>query len=175
MKRRSGFQLMRARDPRSVNDRDDWEQARLLAFHQVEGVWPSESVLRANGCRLPAPPEWSRGEEKPESWEMYDKIDKEALKLLCRTDRERMEEAFLELLMREDAQITGLDWTEEYGRIIGIVPKHFRPMVARAYDTQTPLDRTTAGIIARAMFSSILTDELPNETWAKAVLSAMLI
>ena len=175
MKRRSGFQLMRARDPRSVNDRDDWEQARLIAFHQVEGCWPSEAVLRQNNCRLPDPPEWHRGEPKPESWDMHDQIDREALKMLCRTDRERMEEAFLELLMREDAQINHLDWTEEYGRIIGIIPRHFRQMVARAYDTQTPLDRTTAGIIARAMFASILTGDLPSETWAEAVLSAMLI
>lgn len=175
MKRRSGYQLMRARDPRSVNDRDDWEQARLIAFHAVEGVWPSESVLRETKCRLPEAPEWERGQPKPESWEMLDRVDKEALRLLCRTDRERMEEAFLELLMREDAQINHLDWTEEYGRIIGIIPKHFRPIVARAYDEQKPLDRTTAGIIARAMFSSILTDELPSPRWAKAVLSAMLI
>ena len=175
MKRRSGYQLMRARDPRSVNDRDDWEQARLIAFRMVEGVWPSESVLRETNCRLPDPPDWNRGEPKPESWDMLDRVDKEALRLLCRTDRERMEEAFLELLMREDAQINRLDWTEEYGRIIGIIPKHFRPMVARAYDEQKPLDRTTAGIIARAMFSSILTDELPGPRWAKAVLDAMLI
>ena len=168
MKRRSGYQLMRARDPRSINDREDWEQARLLAFHQVIGVWPTVP-------RLPEPEEWERGQPKPESWEILDEIDREALKMLCRTDRERMEEAFLELLMREDAQLNRLDWTEEYGRIIGIIPKHFRPMVARAYDTQTPLDRTTAGILARAMFSSILTDELPGPRWAKAVLSAMLI
>ena len=175
MKRRSGFQLMRARDPRSVNDREDWEQARLIAFRTVEGVWPSESVLRANGCRLPDPPEWERGQEKPESWEMLDRIDTEALKLLCRTDRERVVETLLELVMREDTQLIGLDWTEEYGRMIGVIPKHFRPMVARAYDEQKPLDRTTAGIIARAMFSSILTDELPSPRWAKAVLDAMLI
>lgn len=175
MKRRSGYQLMRARDPRSVNDRDDWEQARLLAFHMVEGVWPSESVLRENKCRLPDPPEWNRGEPKPESWEMLDKIDREALKMLCRTDREQMVEAFLELVMREDTQITGLDWTEEYNRIIAVFPRHFRPAVAAAYDEQKPLDRTTAGIIARAMFSAILTDELPSPKWAKAVLNAMLI
>lgn len=175
MKRRSGYQLMRARDPRSVNDRDDWEQARLIAFRMVEGVWPSESVLRQNNFRLPDPPEWERGQPKPESWEMLDKIDKEALRLLCRTDREQMVEAFLELIMREDAQLHYFDWSEEYMRIINIIPKHFRPMVARAYDEQRPLDRTTAGIIARAMFSAILTDELPSPKWAKAVLSAMLI
>ena len=175
MKRRSGYQLMRARDPRSVNDREDWEQARLIAFRMVEGVWPSESVLMANNCRLPDPPEWERGQDKPESWEMLDRVDKEALKLLCRTDRERMEDVFLELLMREDTQQIGLDWSEEYGRIIGVIPKHFRPMVARAYDEQRPLDRTTAGIIARAMFAAILTDELPGPRWAKAVLNAMLI
>lgn len=175
MKRRSGFQLMRARDPRSVNDREDWEQARLIAFHMVEGVWPSPEILEKNNGRLPEAPEWHRGEPKPEVWEMYDKIDTEALKLLCRTDRERMEDVFLELLMREDTQQIGLDWTEEYGRIIGVIPKHFRPMVARAYAEQRPLDRTTAGILARAMFSSILTDDLPGPQWAKAVLSAMLI
>lgn len=175
MKRRSGFQLMRARDPRSVNDREDWEQARLLAFHQVVGCWPSESVLRQNNCRLPDPEEWERGQEKPQSWILLDEIEKEALKLLCRTDRDRTIEVILEYIMREDCRLIGLDWTEHFARIVGVVPKHFRPMVARAYDTQTPLDRTTAGIIARAMFSSILTDELPSPKWAKAVLSAMLI
>lgn len=175
MKRRSGYALMRARDPRSVNDRDDWEQTRLLAFHAVEGVWPSESVLRQTKCRLPEAPEWERGQPKPEAWELFDRVDKEALKLLCRTDRERVIETMLELVMREDAQLIGLDWSEEFDRIIAVVPRHFRPMVAAAYNEQKPLPRTTAGIIARAMFSSILTNELPSPKWAKAVLSAMLI
>ena len=175
MKRRSGFALMRARDPRSVNDREDWEQTRLLAFHAVEGCWPSESVLRQTNCRLPDAPEWERGQPKPESWEMLDKVDKEALRLLCRTDRERVVETILELVMREDAQLIGLDWSEEYSRIIAAVPRHFRPMVAAAYDEQKPLPRATAGIIARAMFSAVLTDELPSPKWAKAVMNAMLI
>ena len=168
MKRRSGFQLMRARDPRSVNDRDDWEQARLIAFHQVIGVWPTVP-------RLPEPEEWERGQPKPESWEILDEIDRVALTLLCRTDRDRTVEVILEYIMREDAQINGVDWSEEFARIIQVIPKHFRPMVARAYDEGRPLDRTTAGILARAMFSSILTDDLPGPRWAKAVLSAMLI
>ena len=175
MKRRSGYQLMRARDPRSVNDREDWEQTRLLAFHAVEGCWPSESVLRQTNCRLPDAPEWERGQPKPESWDMLDKVDKEALRLLCRTDRERVVETILELVMREDAQLIGLDWSEEYSRIIAAVPRHFRPMVAAAYDEQKPLPRATAGIIARAMFSAVLTDELPSPKWAKAVMNAMLI
>ena len=168
MKRRSGFQLMRTRDPRSVNDREDWEQARLIAFRMVVGCWPTVA-------RLPDPPEWERGQPKPESWEILDEIDRVALTLLCRTDRERTVEVILEYIMREDAQINHLDWSEEYMRIINIIPKHFRPMVARAYDTQTPLDRTTAGILARAMFSSILTDDLPGPRWARAIMDAMLI
>ena len=168
MKRRSGYQLMRARDPRNMNDRDDWEQARLIAFRMVVGCWPTVP-------RLPEPEEWERGQPKPESWEILDDVDRVALTLLCRTDRESVVETLLELVMREDAQINHLDWSEEYMRIINIIPKHFRPMVARAYDTQTPLDRTTAGIIARAIFSSILTDELPSPRWARAIMDAMLI
>ena len=170
MKRRSGFQLMRARDPRSVNDRDDWEQSRLIAFHQVIGVWPTVP-------RLPEPEEWERGQPKPESWEILDEIDREALKMLCRTDRERTVDHIetLEYAMREDTQLIGVDWSEEFARIIGIIPKHFRAIVARAYAEQRPLDRTTAGILARAMFSAILTDDLPGPRWARAIMDAMLI
>ena len=170
MKRRSGFQLMRARDPRSLNDREDWEQARLIAFRMVVGCWPTVP-------RLPDPEEWERGQPKPESWEILDEVGREALTLLCRTDRDRTADHIetLEYAMREDAQLIGVDWSEEFARIIQVIPKHFRAIVSRAYTEGRPLDRTTAGILARAMFSAVLTDDLPNETWARAIMDAMLI
>lgn len=135
-------------------ERDDWNQQLALSHWIETGQWPTGEKTKFGEYQLAC------------SDEQREAVYTHALSHVDRGDKQPQNGISLEGELRIDAQLVGVDWTETLTQILAAIPTPLHAEILAAYESQTPLDLTTAGIIA----GYIPTKDLDAE-WLYAILA----